>query len=54
MSGMILSILSRFFLSLVNPGQWRKRRFNVSISKPQTQIGLSVSGRLCLNLRSLN
>ena len=54
MSGMILSILSRrFCLSLVNLGQWRKKWFNVSISKPQMQIGLSVSKKLCLDLCSL-
>ena len=36
MSGMILSILSRrFCLSLLNLGRWRKKWFNVSISKPQ-------------------
>ena len=43
MLGMILSILSKMFcLSLVNLAQWRKDSFNVSISKPQIQIGLSV------------
>ena len=50
MSGMILSILSRFCLSLVNLGQWRKKWLNVSISKSQVQIGLSVSKKLSLNL----
>ena len=54
MLGIILSILSRrFCLSLVNFGQWRKKWFNVSISKPQVQIGLSESKKLCLNLCSL-
>ena len=54
MAGMILSILCRrFCLSLVDLGQWRKKWFNVSISKPQVQIGLTVSKRLCLNLCSL-
>ena len=55
MSGMILSILSRrFCFSLVNLGQWRKKLFNVSVSKPQAQIGLSVSKKQCLNLYFLN
>ena len=46
----MLSILSRTFcLSLVNLGQWRKNWLNVSISKPQIEIGLSVSKTLCLN-----
>ena len=54
MTVMIVSILSRkLYLSLVNLGQWRKNWFNVSISKPQMQIGLSVSKKLCLNLCSL-
>ena len=54
MSVMIVSILSRrLYLSLVNIGQWRKNWFNVSISNPQLQIGLSVSKKLCLNLCSL-
>ena len=52
--GMVLSILSkRFCLSLVNLGQWWKKWLNVSISKPQIQIGLSVSKKLCLILGSL-
>ena len=53
MSGMILSLLSRrFCLSLINLGQCRKKWFNISISKPQMQIGLTVSKRLYLNLCS--
>ena len=48
---MIFSILSRrFCLSLVNLGQLRKKWFNVSESKPQVKIELSVSKNLCLNL----
>ena len=39
-------------LSLVNLGQWRKKRFNVSISELQIQLGLRVSKKLCLNLYS--
>ena len=46
--GMMLSTFGRFCISLVNLGQWRKKWFNVSISRPQTQIGLSVSKKLCL------
>ena len=53
-SEMMLWILSIwFFLSLVNLGQWRKKWFNVSISKQQIQIGLSVPKNLRLNLCSL-
>ena len=50
-SGMILSILSRrFYFSLVNLGEWRKKWFNVSISKPQLRIGWSMSKKLCINV----
>ena len=48
---MILSFLSRrFCLSLVNLRQWRNKWFNVSISKLQLHIGLSVSKKLRLSL----
>ena len=51
MSGTILSILSRrFCFLLANLEQWRKKWIHLSISKPQTQIRLSASKRLCLNL----
>ena len=42
MSEMILSILSRrFCFLLVNLGEWRKRWFNLSLSKPQRIKGLN-------------
>ena len=51
---MNLSILSkRFCLSLVNLGQQGKKWFNTLISRPQKQIGVCVSKKLCLNLCSL-
>ena len=51
---LMLSICSRMFcLSVVNFGQWRKKWFNVSVSKSQIQIGLSVFKKLCLNVSSL-
>ena len=51
---LMLSICSRMFcLSVVNFGQWIKKWFNISVSKSQIQIGLSVFKKLCLNLSSL-
>ena len=51
---LMLSICSRMFcLSVVNFGQWRKKWFNILVSKSQIQIGLSVFKKLCLNLSSL-
>ena len=51
MSGTILSILRRrFCFLLANLEQWRKKWIHVSISRPQTQIRLSASKKLCLNL----
>ena len=51
MSGTILSILSRrFCFLLVNLEQWRKKWIHVLISSTQTQIWLSASKKLCLNL----
>ena len=54
MPGILVSILSRrFCFSLANLGQWIKKCFDVSTSKPQIEIILSVSKKLCLKFCSL-
>ena len=47
---MLTKLLRSVWRSLLNKGQWRKKWIADSTPLPQLHIGLSVSGKLCLNL----
>ena len=49
----LFKVLRRVYRSSLNIGQWRRKCEVDSISKPQPQIGLKQSWKLCLNLCSV-